>query len=291
MKKITFIAFTIVLLIVFALSLTATAQTAADADALLAKAVELGEKNDFAGAEKAARQAIKVNPQFFAGYVVLGAALAELERYEEAVEAVTKGLELMPKDADGRADIESTLTELKAESVKSSNASQTNKTETVSRENTGNSKGRRVNVRSYSILNEATILEESGGKYKVHYEDAMHDDEWVAADRIVPFEFGDTAGGPPSGKYICYMPMYENTYMGTFVVSASGNYQYQTGNKGSGKFKYDAATNAIEWVSGDLAGKGVTGEYFNLKDNDPTILLIFPKGKRQGDIQRCLKKD
>ncbi|HXG82458.1 MAG TPA: tetratricopeptide repeat protein [Pyrinomonadaceae bacterium] len=134
MKNTIFTKTIAILIVVFAMSFAAAAQTTTDADALYTKAVELGEKGDFAGAEKAARLAIKANPKFAGGYIILSGALAELERYEEAVEAVTKGLELIPKDAEGRGDIEGLLAELKAELAKTS---QTKKVETVNREKTG----------------------------------------------------------------------------------------------------------------------------------------------------------
>lgn len=268
------------------------AQTAAYADAHILKALEMLEKENLAEVEKSARRGIAANPKSGEAYALLAIALGNLGREAEAEAALKKALELLPKDSVWRKRIEDVMAGGEDEETpQNGNASQPKKAETVSREKSDGIIGRRVNVKFYSILNEATVLEASGGKYKVRYEDKTAEDEWVEADRIIPFEFGDTAGGPPPGKYVCYMPMYENTYMGTFVVSASGNYQYQTGNKGSGKFKYNTETNAIEWTSGDLAGKGVTGEYFNLKENGPTIVLIFPKGKRAGDIQRCLKKD
>lgn len=148
-----------------------------------------------------------------------------------------------------------------------------------------------MSVSFYSIQNEASVLETGKGRYKVHYEDCTKADEWVEADRVSKLDAGDTGAGPVAGKYICYMPMYENTYMGTFIIPKKGQYKYLTGKKGSGSFQYNAATRQITWVSGDLAGKGVTGQYYNTKQNGPNIVLIFPKGKRAGDIQNCLCKE
>jgi hypothetical protein len=149
-------------------------------------------------------------------------------------------------------------------------------------------KGSLVSVSFYSIKNEASILEIAKGKYKVHYEDCKKPDEWVEADRVTKLETGNTASGPKPGKYICYLPVYEHTYMGSFIIPVKGAYQYLTGKKGKGSYKYDVATRKIIWASGDLSNKGITGEYSNTTQNGPMITLIFPKGKREGDIQYCL---
>ncbi|HJW17674.1 MAG TPA: hypothetical protein VJ499_11165, partial [Flavisolibacter sp.] len=135
---------------------------------------------------------------------------------------------------------------------------------------------------------EATILDIAPGKYKVHYEDCKKDDEWVEAVRVSKIETGNTAGGPKPGKYICYLPVYEHTYMGSFIIPAKGTYQYLTGKKKKGSYTYDVATRKIIWGSGELSNKGISGEYTNTTQNGPMITLIFPKGKREGDVQYCL---
>ena len=141
------------------------------------------------------------------------------------------------------------------------------------------------------VPNEATILEMKDGKYKVHYEDVDRDDAWVTADKIKPFDAGDTKAGPPPGRYVCYYTMYEYTYMGTFIIPAKGSYQYETGLKGKGAYTYDPATRKVTWKSGDLAGKTLTTTYYNTKQNGPLLEVIFPKGKRAGDKQNCLCKE
>jgi hypothetical protein len=151
-------------------------------------------------------------------------------------------------------------------------------------------KGDHVLVTIY-VANEATILEAANGKYKVHYEDIDSEDAWVQADKVTAIDRGNTTEGPPAGIYICYQPKYEYAYMGSFVLNNKNAYQYLTGNKGKGNYKYNAATSSITWQGGDLAGKVIATEYTNTKQNGPMIKLVFPKGKRVGDIQTCrLKK-
>lgn len=152
-------------------------------------------------------------------------------------------------------------------------------------------KGEPVTVSFYSITSEATILQSAGGKYKVHYEDKESPDEWVSADKVTKLDAGNTAGDPVPGKYVCYMPMYGHSYMGTFTIPEKGKYHYQTGRKGKGTYKYEPATRKVTWLSSDLAGKGVTGYYYNTTQNGPMITLVFPKGKHMGDIQNCLCKE
>jgi hypothetical protein len=153
-------------------------------------------------------------------------------------------------------------------------------------------KGEPVQVKFYSVRYQATILEEGQGKYKVHYEDTKRADEWVDASDVLKLETGNTTGGPVRGKYICnFLSQTGWAYSGTFVIRAKGSYEYLTGLKGKGRYKYDEASRRITWSSGDLANKGITGEYVNSKQDGPTITLIFPKGKREGDVQYCICKE
>jgi len=141
--------------------------------------------------------------------------------------------------------------------------------------------------------NEATIQAIEGGRYRVHSEDSTAEDAWVLADRLSPYDPGDTAAGPPAGTYLCYHPMYENAYMGSFVIPSPGRYTYLTGNKRSGEYTYVAAQRTILWKGGELSTRPVTGEYVNTANNGPIILLLFAdgKGRRAGDYQRCLLKN
>lgn len=148
--------------------------------------------------------------------------------------------------------------------------------------------GARVWVKFYSIKNEATVVESKNGKFRVRYEDVDRPDTWVESADLERYNPGNTASGPPLGKYDCYFPMYEHTYMGSFVLKKGNVYQYLTGKKGTGKYRYNAKTRKITWIGGDLAGKVVSSEYTNIAGQGPIITLIFPKGKRKGDIQNCL---
>lgn len=148
--------------------------------------------------------------------------------------------------------------------------------------------GERVAVKYYSVTYEANITAVRPGEYRVHYLDSPSADEWVTADRVSRLEKGNTAGGPPLGRYLCYMPVYENTYLGSFVLRPGGVYQYLTGNRGSGRYSYDAASRAVTFTGGELAGKIVSAEYEDTQQNGPLIMLVFPKGRREGDVQNCL---
>ncbi len=148
--------------------------------------------------------------------------------------------------------------------------------------------GERVTVKFHSVTNEATVLATRPGEYRVHYLDNTTPDEWVPADRVLPLDKGDTASGPPLGRYMCYLPVYEHTYVGSFVLRSGGSYQYLTGTRGAGQYRYDASDRNVTFSGGPLAGKVVGAEYENTKQNGPVILLIFPKGRRAGDVQNCL---
>jgi hypothetical protein len=148
-------------------------------------------------------------------------------------------------------------------------------------------KGDLVEVTSYSISDEARVLAEKDGKYLVRYEMKDLPDEWVEAERISLADKGNTKAGPPPGTYDCYFPMYEHTYMGSFVL-AGKTYRYLTGDKGKGAWKYDPKTRKVSFLSGPLAKKGISGEFENTKRNGPIIVITFPKGKRKGDFQNAL---
>ncbi|ACO45037.1 hypothetical protein DEDE109153_13405 [Deinococcus deserti] len=140
--------------------------------------------------------------------------------------------------------------------------------------------------------NEATIRAVKDGRYLVHSEDSTAEDTWVTADRLTRFNPGNTASGPPAGTYVCYHPMYENAYMGSFVIASGGRYTYLTGNNRSGTYTYNPAQRTITWKGGELSTRPVTGEYVNTLRNGPIIMLLFAdgKGRRAGDYQRCLLK-
>ena len=151
--------------------------------------------------------------------------------------------------------------------------------------NTAFQPGQRVLVKSYSITNEATVRAVQAGGYLVHYEDTDLPDVVVPASDVLPFNPGMTKGGPPLGTYQCWQPIYENSYMGTFVLTA-GRYAYQTGTKGSGRYSYDERSRRVTFQDGPLSG--LSAEYTNTAQNGPVIQVIFPKGRRVGDIQNCL---
>ncbi|MFD1733306.1 agenet domain-containing protein [Deinococcus malanensis] len=149
--------------------------------------------------------------------------------------------------------------------------------------------GTLVDVQRGSISSEATVIRTRPDGVLVRYEDNTANDEWVDAGRVTLFQPGVTRGGPKSGTYQCYHPMYENSYMGSFVVTAGGNYRYLTGTKKSGVFSYNEATRALTWKSGEWAGKVARSEYRNVAGQGPMILLAFePGGRRAGNYQRCL---
>lgn len=153
-------------------------------------------------------------------------------------------------------------------------------------------KGEIVNVKSFGIDYEASIVEFANGKYKVHYETSKSDDEWVDGSTVSKKDFGKTAGGPIPGKYVCNF-LYATgwAYSGSFVIKNKGTYEYLTGLKGKGNYTYNENTRKIVWQTGDLARKGITGEYQNAAPDGPMISLIFPKGKREGDVQYCICKE
>ncbi len=94
------------LLIVFALSFAAAAQTPNDADKNFLQALELLKKENFAEAEKSVRRAIATNPKSGEAYGVLAIALGYLGREAEAEAALKKALELLPKGSEWRKRIE-----------------------------------------------------------------------------------------------------------------------------------------------------------------------------------------
>lgn len=145
--------------------------------------------------------------------------------------------------------------------------------------------GQRVLVKSFSVTNEATVRAVQGGGYLVHYEDTNVPDGVVAASDVLPFNPGPTQGGPPPGTYQCWLPVYEHTYMGTFSL-AQGTYAYQTGTRGSGRYRYDERSRVVTFQGGPLDGR--TAEYTNTAQNGPVIQVIFPRGRRVGDVQNCL---
>lgn len=150
--------------------------------------------------------------------------------------------------------------------------------------------GDRVSVQpaGMTMTSEASVLQVRDGKVLVHYEDNNAPDEWVPVGTVTPFDAGNTAGGPPVGTYQCYHPMYENTYMGSFVIPSKGRYQYLTGSRKAGQYTYAPATRTLQWKSGELAGKVTKTEFVNTTRNGPIIELHFARGKRVGDYQRCL---
>ena len=95
------------LLVVFALAFTASAQTPINAEQdYFNKALEAIQKDDYAGAEKNARQVIRINPKSGEGYAILAAALGMLGREQEAEAAAQKAFELLPKDSVWRKRLE-----------------------------------------------------------------------------------------------------------------------------------------------------------------------------------------
>ena len=95
------------LLVVFALAFTASAHTPINAEQdYFNKALEAIQKDDYAGAEKNARQVIRINPKSGEGYAILAAALGMLGREQEAEAAAQKAFELLPKDSVWRKRLE-----------------------------------------------------------------------------------------------------------------------------------------------------------------------------------------
>lgn len=114
----------------------------------------------------------------------------------------------------------------------------------------------------------------------------------MSVSDLVKNDLGKIAGGPVLGKYVCNYLAYKGwAYSGTFVIKKAGTYEYLTGLKGKGTYKYVEKDGKIYWLSGDLFGKGITGEYTNTKQDGPTVTLIFPKGKKNGDVQYCICKE
>ncbi len=128
------------LLLVVALSFAVMAQTPAKTELdYLRQAFEALKKEDFAAAEKNAREVIRINPKSGDGYAILAYALGLQERMKEAKEAARKAIELSPDDAELRKDMQELIDEGEEESVQNNTANQTsntgaNKTETVNRE-------------------------------------------------------------------------------------------------------------------------------------------------------------
>ena len=67
---------------------------------LLAKGIALLDAAEYAAAEEFFRECIGKDPQDAEGYFYLGEALSELNRLEEAVGIMEKGLKLKPEDAE-----------------------------------------------------------------------------------------------------------------------------------------------------------------------------------------------
>lgn len=122
----------------------------------------------------------------------------------------------------------------------------------------------------------------------MHYLEKDLPDAWVDAAKVSAYDPGDVTGGPPLGTYQCWMPMYGNSYMGSFVLKPGGVYQFLTGPKTSGRYRYTPAIRAVAFAGGALDGKVIETEYINQKPNSPMIRLVFPKGRRADDIQNCL---
>ena len=91
---------------------------------------------------------------------------------------------------------------------------------------------------------------------------------------------------PPAGKYDCWNEFYTPMYSGSFVLSKGNTYQYLTGSKSKGTYKYDAGTKKIKWLSGVLAKESTGAEYEPNGKDGPDILLHFPDvmGKKSSQV-------
>jgi len=92
---------------------------------------------------------------------------------------------------------------------------------------------------------------------------------------------------PPAGKYDCWNEFYTPMYSGSFVLSKGNTYQYLTGSKSKGTYKYDSKTKKIKWLSGVLAKESTGAEYEPNGKDGPDIILHFPDVMGQKSSQVC----
>lgn len=97
------------------------------------------------------------------------------------------------------------------------------------------------------------------------------------------------SAAPVPGKYVCYQALYTYTYIGSFVVSSPTSYQFTTGKKSKGTYRYDSASGKITWVSGDL--KGMAGSYSNTEQNGPVIKVWATSGPTKDVEWHCSCKE
>jgi hypothetical protein len=143
--------------------------------------------------------------------------------------------------------------------------------------------GEKLQVSWSGTWYDATIIEIGQGHYKVHYEGWSSDwDEWVAPSRLrrqdgsavppqpatpipsttrpepaAPTSAPTPAPAPPKiwstspmGRYVCRTWDYgQVNRVGEFVLQSSGRYQ-DVQHKGSGRYRFDKATNRITFSSG-----------------------------------------